>query len=585
MDTSEIIPAHSHDSVRAVDREGRRLADLHEDLSSQDRGDEGIETAVSQSMRSRGKECGPESQVRMQEKVRAADVEEPELSETVVVHDSERVEERNEENGQAHGDAGFEDPGPAAGNDTSLSAIGSAPQVPSAEIEEVEAVNQDPTVGPRIKRLADLDIDDFPLPIRSWCASFIHMYQKMSSTKRYYVSSFIYFILDLALQNEHMQDRVPQWRCYTPCDKVVEGWVCSRCKRHYRDRNMCLTCNKDIRSHMWRRGLNPKYEEERERRRGEKKKSDQWKKHFDDWVDEHDDFVFRACNEGWYRCGQCVNLSANGEKPKREGAADLGYFCKPCAEKDLADEQRVLIQNLDKHRRKRLEYLGFKEKDKFEEELPKHRERRLMKALYQRQVEPGFSEKRDAAGIWQVCWCNGQACDSWPVKLRLWPTDTHWPCPGPPHLDEDERINPHMADFDNGWDIRIKAHKDKQVAKKEMEAESKGTTVRETRKAMTAEEKKESDKADVLAEFEEMNTLYKTNLPPNSTLKDVQDKARADYKQQPPEFKKMNYWQEREEASKVLEEERKKRVAREVNRRIGEESAWVRLFKWGLRKY
>lgn len=202
---------------------------------------------------------------------------------------------------------------------------------------------------------------------------------------------------------------------------------------------------------------------------------------YDDWIERQEEDEFKECYQGWYRCLECGTPAATELKALREDAADLGYFCKPCAEKDLNMEERVLIKNLRKHR-KRLEQLGFKVRVHVVEELPKVREKRLMKALKERKIEPGFIRRRDAKRIAEVCWCPGHACDSWGEELRTWKPDTHWPCPGPPHLDSDERVNPHMADFENESDRKKWAKKAQKEMEMEIAAREKGINVQQLEK-------------------------------------------------------------------------------------------------------
>lgn len=195
--------------------------------------------------------------------------------------------------------------------------------------------------------------------------------------------------------------------------------------------------------------MNIESDKERDERRRDRKESKYWKTKYENHVDKHDDVRLRECCKGHYQCSRCCKPAAfeSESKSKREDAADLGDVCRACAEKDLKDEQHILIQNLVKQERKRLEQLSFNFRKHPVVELPHAREERLMKALKERRVEPGFHKKRDAAGFKGVCCCPGQACDCWGEDLRTWRKNADWPCPGPPHLDTDERINPHMAEF------------------------------------------------------------------------------------------------------------------------------------------
>lgn len=380
-----------------------------------------VEGQHSSSTGNKGKGKATEEEASKQEEASAAGMPIPDVSEPAVTHNPNQPEERDEEYEQAQSE------------------------------EEVKEGWGNPLLGARLLHPTTLPLEDYPLPVRGYHAALINAYRKTQSVKRYLVALLIYLFLGIAPHIAE-QNQVPRWRCYAPCDEEVIGWFCSYYNRHYRDRDNCHICGEDIERHLWRAGMNSRLDEERDKRRRKNKKDDEWEKKYDDWIEKIEEYEFKECCQGWYRCLECGTPAATELKALREDAADLGYSCKPCAEKDLDMEEQVLIQNLRKHRRKRLEQSGFKFRGHVVEELPKVREKRLMKTLKERQVEPGFIRRRDAKDFSEVCWCPGHACDSWGVELRTWKTDTHWPCPGPPHLDSDERVNPHMVDFENERD-------------------------------------------------------------------------------------------------------------------------------------
>lgn len=137
----------------------------------------------------------------------------------MVVYDSEKVEERDQVYGQARCEGEVDQElehaqtSPTVDNETTVAMNALTPSVTGANIgkvKEVEAVNQDPTVGPRIKDPSDLNIQHFLLPIRSCYATYWNIWENWQSLRRYGKSLFIYYLLNLAPKNEHMQAWLPE---------------------------------------------------------------------------------------------------------------------------------------------------------------------------------------------------------------------------------------------------------------------------------------------------------------------------------------------------------------------------------------
>ncbi|QDS72518.1 hypothetical protein FKW77_000148 [Venturia effusa] len=530
MEDPEVIQVSSHESAHASSHEERGLAELS--LEELARLVDGLPSPANDKGKGRATE---EEDGREEE---AGDARAAQLD-SELLEDGGGVLEGAQSGGQVgerRGNLGISPGNPkdalnSAKRSISLAKGVKVDEVPGSkmagQIEDMEKaieVFRNPEKGPRLIHPEQLPIEDFPMPGRSWLGTYLDARSKtLSFLRRHIGSPFIYHVTGVARVIVE-EDQRPHWRCYAPCDEKVIGWQCPGCNKDYMDRDNCHLCKKEIRAHPWRRGIFPPEEEERLIEREE------WEKEYDDWNKKCNDGELIECAQGWYRCLTCKRLATAAVKAEREDAADLGYHCKACADKDLDVEQKVLTSNLVKHRKMRLKQHGFIVRDHVEVELPGDKDMRLMKALRDRNIEPGFSRKADAKGRKQVCWCPGYRCDVWGENIREW-ENTNWPCPGPPHLDPDERINPHKADWEAQYHREYNKLKREQ---REKTAKGRGMTLEQLMHAkmeMTTAQEDEIDQA----EEEAINKVI---------IKI------SDYKRKLPRFAEMVYWHILEEAPK-----------------------------------